>query len=76
MAKRPNNHSFAIFCPPIMIGRLFRLFLLFTVLIMLLRWLFNREQRQTLHQFVSTLAIALLASSLLMAVLVWFGVHI
>ena len=49
-----------------MIGRLFRLFLLLAVLALIVRWLLNHRQRQTIREFVRTLAIALLLSSLLM----------
>ena len=44
-----------------MIGRLFRLALLFVTAFLLIRWLFSREQRQTVREFIHTLAIALLA---------------
>lgn len=59
-----------------MIGRLFRLFLLFFVLFMIIRWLFNREQRQTAREFIRTLAVALLGSSLLFLVLSLLGIRL
>jgi|GEM_PF-3374098 len=56
-----------------MIGRLFRLLLLFAVLYAIVRWLLDRQQRATLREFVSTLAIALLAASALFVLLYWLG---
>jgi len=59
-----------------MIGRLLRLALLCLVLVMVVRWLFNRRQRATLHEFVHTLAIALVLSSVLFFVLNMAGIHL
>jgi len=59
-----------------MIGRLFRLALLCLVLVMVVRWLLNRRQRATLHEFVHTLAIALVISSALFFVLNMAGIHL
>lgn len=59
-----------------MIGRLFRLALLFVTAFLLIRWLFSREQRQTVREFIHTLAIALLASSLLFLLLNLAGVRL
>ncbi|MDC7702238.1 protein MIGRI [Vogesella indigofera] len=59
-----------------MIGRLFRLALLFVTAFLLIRWLFNREQRQTGRDFIHTLAIALLASSLLFLLLNLAGIRL
>lgn len=59
-----------------MIGRLFRLFLLLAVLALIVRWLLNRQQRQTVREFVRTLAIALLLSSLLMLGLSLAGIRL
>ncbi|MFC3531728.1 hypothetical protein ACFOLG_05965 [Vogesella facilis] len=59
-----------------MIGRLFRLFLLLCVIYLALRWLLNRQQRQTVHEFVRALAIALLASSLLLLGLFLAGIRL
>ncbi len=69
-----NRHPFLPGC--MMIGRLFRLFLLLAVLALLLRWLLNRQQRQTIREFVRTLAIALLLSSLLMLGLSLAGIRL
>ncbi len=59
-----------------MIGRLFRLFLLLAVLALIVRWLLNHRQRQTIREFVRTLAIALLLSSLLMMGLSLAGIRL
>lgn len=59
-----------------MIGRLFRLFLLLGVIYLALRWLLNRQQRQTVHEFVRALAIALIVSSLLMLGLFLAGIRL
>lgn len=59
-----------------MIGRLFRLFLLFTLLYLVVRWLLNPRQRQTVHEFVRALAIALLASAILTLILAVAGIHL
>ncbi|MEQ6289651.1 hypothetical protein ACFPAG_03400 [Vogesella sp. GCM10023246] len=59
-----------------MIGRLFRLLLLLGVIYLALRWLLNRQQRQTVHEFVRALAIALLASSLLLLGLFLAGIRL
>lgn len=59
-----------------MIGRLFRLALLFVTAFLLIRWLFSREQRQTVRDFIRTLAIALLGSSLLFLLLNLAGVRL
>jgi len=59
-----------------MIGRLFRLFLLLAVLALIVRWLLNHRQRQTIREFVRTLAIALLLSSLLMLGLSLAGIRL
>ena len=59
-----------------MIGRLFRLALLCLVLVMLVRWLLNHRQRATLHEFVHTLAIALVISSVLFFALNMAGIHL
>ncbi|MDC7691905.1 protein MIGRI [Vogesella indigofera] len=59
-----------------MIGRLFRLALLFVTAFLLIRWLFSREQRQTVREFIHTLAIALLGSSLLFLLLNLAGVRL
>ncbi|GHD71234.1 hypothetical protein ACFSQE_11440 [Vogesella fluminis] len=59
-----------------MIGRLFRLALLFVTALLLIRWLFSREQRQTIRGFINSLAIALLASSLLFLLLNLAGIRL
>lgn len=59
-----------------MIGRLFRLALLFVTALLLIRWLFSREQRQTIRDFINSLAIALLASSLLFLLLNLAGIRL
>ncbi|MFN4236753.1 MAG: protein MIGRI [Vogesella sp.] len=59
-----------------MIGRLLRLALLCLILVMVVRWLFNRQQRATLQDFFHTLAISLVISSVLFFVLYMAGVHL
>ena len=59
-----------------MIGRLFRLALLCLVLVMVARWLLNHRQRATLHEFVQTLAIALLLSGVLFLGLALAGIRL
>jgi len=46
-----------------MLGRLLKLFLLLFVAYGLVRWLFTSRQKAVLHEWVSTLALALLAAS-------------
>ncbi|MBA4708023.1 protein MIGRI [Aquitalea aquatica] len=58
-----------------MIGRLFRLVLLFAVLYAIVRWLLDRRQRASLREFISTLATALLAASAIFVLLYWLGFH-
>jgi hypothetical protein len=60
----------------IMFGRLFKFFLLATVLVLLVRMLFSRQQRHGLREWVTTLAQALLISSALFVATYWlWGVH-
>ena len=60
----------------IMFGRLFKFFLLATVLVLLVRLLFSRQQRHGLREWVTTLAQALLISSALIVAAYWlWGVH-
>lgn len=60
----------------IMFGRLFKFFLLATVLVLLVRMLFSRQQRHSLREWVTTLAQALLISSALFVAAYWlWGVH-
>jgi hypothetical protein len=60
----------------LMIGRLFRLALLCLVLVMVVRWLLNRRQRASVHEFVHTLAIALLVSGVLFLGLALAGIRL
>ena len=48
-----------------MLGRLFKLFLLLFVAVGLLRWLLTSRQKAVLHEWVRTLALALLLTSAL-----------
>lgn len=60
----------------IMFGRLFKFFLLATVLVLLVRLLFSRQQRHGLREWITTLAQALLISSALIVAAYWlWGVH-
>lgn len=60
----------------IMFGRLFKFFLLATVLVLLVRVLFSRQQRHGLREWITTLAQALLISSALFVAAYWlWGVH-
>lgn len=59
-----------------MIGRLLRLALLFTLMFIVIRWLFSRDSRRGIHDFIKTLAIALLLSSVIFFVLRVVGIHI
>ena len=60
----------------IMFGRLFKFFLLATVLVLLVRMLFSRQQRHILREWATTLAQALLISSALFVAAYWlWGVH-
>ena len=60
----------------IMFGRLFKFFLLATVLVLLVRMLFSRQQRHGLREWITTLAQALLISSALFVAAYWlWGVH-
>jgi len=59
-----------------MLGRLFKFFVLCFVLYALVRWAFDREQRRTLREWVHTLAIALVVSSLLIVALFLIGIHV
>ena len=60
----------------IMFGRLFKFFLLATVLVLLVRLLFSRQQRHGLREWITTLAQALLISSALFVAAYWlWGVH-
>ena len=54
-----------------MFGRLFKFFLLATVLVLLVRLLFSRQQRHGLREWVTTLAQALLISSALIVAAYW-----
>lgn len=58
-----------------MIGRLFRLLLLFAVLYAIARWLLDRRQRASLRELITTLATALLAASAIFVLLYWLGFH-
>ncbi|HNX72276.1 protein MIGRI [Rivihabitans pingtungensis] len=59
-----------------MFGRLFKFFLLATVLVLLVRLLFSRQQRHGLREWITTLAQALLISSALFVAAYWlWGVH-
>ena len=51
----------------LMIGRLFRLFLLLALLALLVRYLFSRRQKHSLHFWIRSLAIGLLAAAALAA---------
>lgn len=52
-----------------MLGRLFKVFILFFVLFMVARWLFSPKQQQSFHELATVLAQALLISSVLIFVL-------
>jgi hypothetical protein len=56
-----------------MLGRLLKLFLLLLVAYGLVRWLFTSRQKAVLHEWVSTLALALLITSVLAAGWYWYG---
>ncbi|WP_246210961.1 protein MIGRI [Vogesella oryzae] len=73
-AATDNRRSLLPDC--MMIGRLFRLFLLLCVIYLAIRWLLNHRQRQAVHEFVRALAIALIVSSLLMLGLFLFGIRL
>lgn len=55
-----------------MLGRLLKLFLLLFVAYGLVRWLFSSRQKAQLHEWVSTLALALVITSALAAGWVWY----
>ncbi|SCK15266.1 hypothetical protein [Vogesella sp. LIG4] len=59
-----------------MIGRLFRLFLLLGICYLAARWLLSRQQRQHIHRFVRTLAVALLLSAALFVALAIAGIRL
>jgi uncharacterized membrane protein YcjF (UPF0283 family) len=56
-----------------MIGRLFKLFLLAGVGLLVARWVLNRHQRARLHELFSTLAFALVLGALITIVLYSIG---
>lgn len=67
-----NRHSFP--AQLIMIGRLFKFFVLCVVLYAVARWLLNRHQKETLRELFHTLATALLiASALSVGWYLWLG---
>ena len=58
-----------------MIGRLFRFFVLAFVVIAVVRWLLGYRGRQTLREWVVTLAQALVISALIFLGLYFFGIR-
>ena len=74
IAPAPDNRlSFPV--EPFMFGRLFKFFVLCTVLYAVARWLLNRRQKETLRELFQTLAQALLISSLIFVGLYLAGFH-
>ncbi|WP_293761678.1 hypothetical protein [uncultured Aquitalea sp.] len=59
-----------------MIGRLFRLLLLFALFYALVRWVLDRGQKRALREFISTLALALILASALFVGLFLLGFDI
>jgi hypothetical protein len=59
----------------IMLGRLFKFFVIACVLLALVRLLFSPGQRPSLREWMVTLAQALLISAGLFMVLYWLGIH-
>lgn len=58
-----------------MLSRLFKFFVLALLFYAAYSWLFSREQRKTVREWASTLALAFLVSSTLMLVLYLLGVR-
>ena len=59
----------------IMLGRLFKFFVIACVLLALVRLLFSPGQRPSLREWIVTLAQALLISAGLFVALYWLGIH-